>query len=40
MLEVAEKVANSAQSGDLIILLGAGDVNTLAPYILDLLNKE
>lgn len=40
MLEVAEKVAHSAKSGDLIILLGAGDVNTLAPYILDLLAQD
>jgi UDP-N-acetylmuramate--alanine ligase len=40
MIEVASAVAKSAQSGDLIITLGAGDVNALVPVILDNLNAN
>ncbi len=35
MIVVAEKLVESAQPGDLIITLGAGDVNSLAPVLLD-----
>jgi UDP-N-acetylmuramate--alanine ligase len=35
MIEVANQVINSAKPGDVIVLLGAGDVNSLAPVILD-----
>ena len=40
MIEVANEVAKSAQSGDLIITLGAGDVNALVPVILENLNAN
>jgi UDP-N-acetylmuramate--alanine ligase len=35
MIEVANEVINSAQPGDVIVLMGAGDVNSLAPVIVD-----
>jgi UDP-N-acetylmuramate--alanine ligase len=35
MIEVANQVINSAQPGDVVLLLGAGDVNSLAPVIID-----
>jgi UDP-N-acetylmuramate--alanine ligase len=38
MVEVAAAVAQSAKPGDVIITLGAGDVSTLAPVILDSIN--
>jgi UDP-N-acetylmuramate--alanine ligase len=38
MVEVAAAVAQTAKAGDVIITLGAGDVSTLAPVILDSIN--
>jgi len=35
MIEVANQVINSAKPGDVIVLMGAGDVNSLAPVIVD-----
>ena len=35
MIEVANQIINSAQPGDVVLLLGAGDVNSLAPVIID-----
>lgn len=40
MVEVVSEVSNFAQSGDLIITLGAGDVSALAPIILENLNAH
>ena len=35
MIEVANQVINSSKPGDVIVLMGAGDVNSLAPVIVD-----
>ena len=40
MLDVVEKVLDYAQPGDLIITLGAGDVNSLAPVIIQSLEER
>jgi len=39
MPSVIEQVVAKAKSGDLIMTLGAGDVNSLAPLIVDLLHQ-
>ena len=39
-LEVIEQVSNSAKPGDVIITLGAGDVSSLGPLILEELEKN
>ena len=39
MVEVIELVAKEARPGDLIITLGAGDVSSLGPAILESLNE-
>lgn len=39
-LEAAETIINDAQPGDVIVTLGAGDVNSLGPIILDGLAKR
>jgi len=38
MVEVAQEVANFAQAGDVVITLGAGDVNALVPVIIENIN--
>ena len=40
VLEVVEEVANEVKPGDLVITLGAGDVNALVPVILESLNAN
>jgi UDP-N-acetylmuramate--alanine ligase len=40
MIQVVEEVTNIANSGDLIITLGAGDVNSLAPVIIQNLEEK
>jgi len=40
MLVVVEKLLKAAQPGDIILTLGAGDVNTLAPVIVDALGER
>jgi UDP-N-acetylmuramate-alanine ligase len=39
MPSVIEQVVAMAKSGDMIMTLGAGDVNSLAPLIVDLLHQ-
>ncbi len=40
MLDVVTKVVDEAQPGDLIVTLGAGDVNSLAPVIVQALEER
>lgn len=40
MIEVVDEVARIAQSGDLIMTLGAGDVSSLAPVIVQALERD
>jgi UDP-N-acetylmuramate--alanine ligase len=40
MIEVVSRVLNQVKSGDLILTLGAGDVNSLAPVILEALEER
>ena len=40
MLAVVEKLLQSAKPGDVIMTLGAGDVNSLAPVIVDALRER
>ena len=40
MIEVVEKVVRMARPGDLIMTLGAGDVNSLAPVIIQALEER
>ena len=39
-IEVTDQIINSAQPGDVIITLGAGDVSSLAPIIIDGLSRR
>jgi UDP-N-acetylmuramate--alanine ligase len=39
-VEVTDSVIGSAQPGDVIMTLGAGDVSSLAPIIVDGLNRR
>ena len=40
MIDVVSAAVNEAKSGDLIITLGAGDVNLLVPLILQTLEEK
>jgi len=40
MLAIVDEVLSAASSGDVILTLGAGDVNSLAPVILQALNEK
>jgi UDP-N-acetylmuramate--alanine ligase len=40
MIEVVTEAAKMAKSGDVIITLGAGDVNLLVPLILQTLEEQ
>jgi UDP-N-acetylmuramate--alanine ligase len=40
MLQIVSDVVSQAESGDLILTLGAGDVNSLAPVILQALHEK
>ena len=40
MPEVISKVVADAKSGDLVVTLGAGDVSSLAPLILENLQNQ
>jgi UDP-N-acetylmuramate--alanine ligase len=39
-MNVIEQVSNSAKPGDVIITLGAGDVSSIGPLILEELQKR
>ena len=40
MIEVVEEVVKEVKTGDLVMTLGAGDVNALVPVILESLNAN
>ena len=39
-IDVTDLIINSAQPGDVVITLGAGDVSSLAPIIFDGLSRR
>ena len=40
MLQIVSDIVEQAKSGDLILTLGAGDVNSLAPIIIQALHEK
>jgi UDP-N-acetylmuramate--alanine ligase len=40
LIKITEEIVNTAKAGDLVLLLGAGDVNSLAPVILQELENS
>jgi UDP-N-acetylmuramate--alanine ligase len=40
MLQIVEDIASDVSKGDVIITLGAGDVNSLAPVLLEMLEER
>jgi UDP-N-acetylmuramate--alanine ligase len=40
MLQIIEDIASDVRTGDVIITLGAGDVNSLAPVLLEMLEER
>ena len=40
MIEIVNRVVAEAKPGDLILTLGAGDVNSLAPVIIESLEER